>query len=262
MRENQNITEAIDRDEILNSLHGLREQFIFGERSDFSEDTKRHLQRGFLVRLAMLEHVVTKLVDELSKADGPLSSYLAVELSLLLNSFYLNIAGSLDNLAWALIYRHNLRPTIKESVKEDRRFAQLLNKDFLKALDYKKLNTLTEFLRTLKLWFVEIKDFRDPGAHRIPLFIQRAIWTEKDLEEHKRLDREGAKLIAEGNYDEGRNLVYDSYQVGTFLPIFTSEDDTSVRDFGVASCINADYKNWCLISECVLEEGFGLPKTR
>src|SRR5437868_13498847 len=96
--------------------------------------TKRHLHRGLLIRLSMMEESIIILDEELSKSQGPLNTYLSIRLTLFLNAYYLNLAGSLDNLAWALVYHKGLLNDINEDTQRHRRFAQLLGKELLAEL--------------------------------------------------------------------------------------------------------------------------------
>ncbi len=45
----------IDRDKILMSHHEIRQKYLLTMHQQLSEDTKRYLHRGFLIRLSMME---------------------------------------------------------------------------------------------------------------------------------------------------------------------------------------------------------------
>jgi hypothetical protein len=225
-------------------------------RQNLSDDTKRHLQRGFLLRLSMMEEVTIILDDELCKAQGPLSQHLAIRLTLFLNAYYLNLAGSLDNLAWALTYHHNLIDSIDEDKLEHRRFAQLLGRDFLAALRRSRLEQLGAEVEPFRDWYWEMRDFRDPAAHRIPLFVPTSVYSEDDdVKETLRLDTEAAELISKGEWDEGMSLLQQSYRLGKQMPIFTSETP-GIKPYDLAGRVNDDHQNWLKIVEAVFRLGF------
>ena len=119
---------GMDRDSILTATYDLQERFVLADKSPFGERTIAHLHRGFIVRVMMIQHATVHIDEELNKASGPLSSYLSIELTLLLNSFYLHLAGSLDNLAWALGYHYDLKEELDESNRAHWRFIGLFNK--------------------------------------------------------------------------------------------------------------------------------------
>lgn len=94
----------MNRDNILRSYYNIRDQYLLRIHKNLGDDAKRHLHRGLLARIGMMEEAVVVLHEELSKAQKPLDHYLSTRLTLLLNAYYLNLAGSLDNSAWALAY--------------------------------------------------------------------------------------------------------------------------------------------------------------
>ncbi len=81
-----------------------------------------------------LEDSVVVLDNELQRANGSLNDYLATRLTLLINAYYLNLSGSLDNPAWATAYHRRTWNPIDENDKKRRRNVQLMGKDFLKAI--------------------------------------------------------------------------------------------------------------------------------
>ena len=85
---------TLDRDRMLKNFSNVSERYMLNLRHGLGEGTKKHLHRGFLVRVNMLQESAVILDEELQSADGPLSSYLATRLTLLLNAYYLNLAGS------------------------------------------------------------------------------------------------------------------------------------------------------------------------
>lgn len=157
--------KRIDLDTILRSHTEIRLKYILTMAQTLGEHTRRHLQRGFLNRLSMMEDSVLFLDDELNKIKGPISAYACIRLMLFLNGYYLNLTGSLDNLAWALTYQHELLKNIDESRRKHRSFVQLVGKDFFSALDKRQLTPLREKLEVLSEWYWQVREFRDAAAH-------------------------------------------------------------------------------------------------
>lgn len=245
----------IDRDSILTSHRDIREQYFYRLRQNLSADTKRHVWRGFLFRLSMMEEAIIILDDELSKAQGPLSPHLAIRLSLFLNAYYLNLAGSLDNLAWALTYHHNLLNNIDEDNRKHRTFAQLLDKKFLAALRQSGLDQLSAEIEPFHDWYWEMREFRDPAAHRIPLIVPPTVYSDDDVKESQRLDTEAAELIAKGEYDEGMSMLRQSYRLGKHMPVFVSESP-NIKPYDLAGRVDDDHKNWLKVVGAVFRLGF------
>jgi hypothetical protein len=246
----------IDRAKILTSHSEIRRQYLVRLQQDLSDHTKRHLHRGFLVRLNMMEEALITLDDEIRKAQVPLSSYLATRLTLLLNAYYLNLVGSLDNLAWALTYHQNLLTTnVDENDKKHRRFAHLVGEKFLEALQQKQLHQLVSGVKSLRDWYWEVREFRDPAAHRIPLLVPTAVFSETDVRQYQDLDKEAADLISNGEWRKGMNLLRQSHQLGEYMPIFISET-VDIKLYDLAGRVDQDHENWLTISRLVFEFGF------
>jgi hypothetical protein len=203
----------------------------------------------------MLQESVEVLYGELERADGPLDSYLASRLTLLINAYYLNLAGSLDNLAWAIAYHHSLWIPIDENNWKQRRNVHLMGREFLEAISAKGLANLSQRLCSLKDWYREMKEFRDPAAHRIPILVPRAIYSESDIQEMHRLDCVSVNAIEKGDRDEERAAFHKSNSLGRQMPVFISES-TSVQLYDLAGRINQDHVNWHEIVDAFLNEGF------
>ena len=247
--------EIIDITKALTSYRWVREQYIFDKRHLLPENVKRHLHRGFLVRVAMMDESVITINEELTKAQKPLGSYLSARLTLLLNSYYLNLSGSLDNLAWALTYHHNLLENIDENNIEHRKFTQLLGKKFLQNLRQKSLKQLADELELCSSWYKEVKEFRDPAAHRIPLSIPHAVYSEEDVEKRNVLDKKSAELFSKGLYDEGMNFMRQIEQLGKQMPEFISEN-SKIERYDISGRINLDHENWDKVVKSVFQLGF------
>jgi len=246
---------TLDRDRMLRDFSNVGEKYMLSLRHGLGEGAKKHLHCGLLVRVNMLEESAVILDEELQSTDGPLSSYLATKLTLLLNAYYLNLAGSLDNLAWALVYHHALQEEINEDDLKQRRFAQLLGREFLKAIQQRGLTSLHSKMQGFHDWYWEMREFRDPAAHRIPVLVPCSIYSEKDVVEANRLDAEAAELYAKGEYAEGMKTFRQTYQLGEQMPVFFSET-TSVRMYDLAGRLNLDHANWYSIVSAVFSEGF------
>jgi len=154
-----------------------------------------------------------------------------------------------------LVYRHALQEEINEDDLNQRQFAQLLAKKFLKAIQQRGLTSLHSKIQGFHDWYWEMREFRDPAAHRIPVLVPCSIYTEKDIVESNRLDAEAAKLYAKGNHAEGMKTFRQAYQLGEQMPVFISKT-TSVRMYDLAERLNLDHANWYSIVSAVLSEGF------
>lgn len=139
--------EKINWEDFSEKHRKIRKSFIFELSKTLNQDAMRHIQRGFIMRFSMMESALISLDSEIGKSEKPLSSYLSIELSLLLNAYYLNLTGSLDNFAWALNYHLKLFSSVDETTVKDQRKIQLVGDDFLKEIKKKGLQRLANRIR-------------------------------------------------------------------------------------------------------------------
>lgn len=246
---------SLNKDLMLRDFANVRQFYLIRVGRNACEGARKHLHRGLLVRVNMMEEAVVELHEELQKANGPLSSYLASRLTLLINAYYLNLAGSLDNLAWSIVYQHALREPVDEDCHKQRRFARLLGQEFLHSLPGMGLDELRQKLEPKREWYREMKEFRDPAAHRIPILVPCSLYSEADVGEQRRLDSEAAKLFALGEHREGMATWRKINNLGQQLPVFASET-SSLQIYDLAGRVNLDHGNWNALASACLSIGF------
>ena len=68
-----------------------------------NENSKRHLYLGYLNRFFMIQSSRQKIITIIKmQVEKPLQQQEAVDLKIFLNSFYINLRGAYNNLAWFL----------------------------------------------------------------------------------------------------------------------------------------------------------------
>src|SRR6266851_4614402 len=91
-----------DDDRFLEIEHNLLGLTLSRHADIRHPQAKRHVREGFDRRLLMMQ-VSRIFLREQTKGAEPLDT-IWEEINVHLNSYYLNLRGSLDNLAWALKY--------------------------------------------------------------------------------------------------------------------------------------------------------------
>lgn len=81
----------------------------------------------------------------------------------LLNYFFMNISGAMDNLAWIITLEKDIKLGYFDIVLDGKKVRPLLGSTAQQKLtDYNK-------------WIEHIKSFRDPFAHRVPPYVMPSI---------------------------------------------------------------------------------------
>jgi hypothetical protein len=155
----------------------------------------------------------------------PLQHESVEEVSRDLNVIYINIRGMLDNLAWCLAAEFGSGDAEKLAPMS----VYLFGRDFLKD---NGLMEFADFLGTFMDWSRELKERRDPSAHRIPLSIPPAILDKAAQEKYARLQAEHDEVLKaayaiSGDQEQRLKLFQEAgkiseaqSRVGTFKPLF------------------------------------------
>lgn len=155
-------------------------------------------------------------------ADRPLHGDSGHELSTHLNSFYIHLHGLLDNLAWMMAYELSLFRGVSEDKQLDRCKVGLFKPAFQGELN--DLST-TDFLRSKVDWHVATKDWRDPIAHRIPLYAVPCVLTEAEKEKFEQLWQLETDALKQGLVALSEQYHEQKMRLGTYHPIFAHESD-------------------------------------
>jgi hypothetical protein len=142
-----------------------------------------------------------------------------------LNVIYINIRGTLDNLAWLvrdLFAEEETRelPPMKVG---------LFSNDFLKD---KNLSEVVKLMEPFHSWNRELSSRRDPAAHRIPLSVPPAFIDDETKDEYYRVSEEYTNAVNDAfkytrNWEEAApkfekaDVLNEKLQrIGKFLPVF------------------------------------------
>jgi hypothetical protein len=222
------MSEEARHRELLRWEDGALSQIFVRAQALNSSDAKRHLRKGLMLRTMMMQRARVTVRDECLDRDQAFPARVATDMAIHLNSFYLNLAGSLDNVAWALAFEHRLRPDLDESDWDSRQFCGLFRDEFQEALDG-KVDARLSILDRLDEWYDEVREFRDPAAHRIPLAIVPGTLEQGDREEYDRIQAEALELLRDGDVNAWIRKRQEGEGLLGFLPIMESPGQTDER---------------------------------
>lgn len=226
--------------------------------------TQRHMRYGFNRRLLMMQKSRIKMFEMIEEqGEEPIPSYALIEPIIYLNSYYSNLRGIFDNLAWALTYELKLTDPISEEPGRgsSRSFCDLFGEDFLSALSRKEPG-LAKFLGDMKDWYLEIKNLRDPGAHRIPLTFVTSVLDGDDQKDYNSTIRKYNQKLTSlknaefedvlGILDEAIKLRERAEAIGKFSPIIVASEASRNELRFAPSQLESDQQNLLEISTAVL----------
>lgn len=213
---------------------------------------KKYLWLGFNIRALQIKETRFQLNRLLEKSGcNNQDPYQAVQTNIYINSYYLNLVGAIDNLSWVLQHEFNLIEGASESNNKRNKII-IYGKDFavkLSVLD----SELVKDIELYRKWFEVVKEFRDPAAHRMPLFCPPGIITDKHVENYKQAFEKYAAQDYSLDSTAFMNAMHDMAMVGEFKPVFVGfSEGAEDKLFPLEKTLNEDYEPFWNLAYTVL----------
>lgn len=154
---------------------------------------------GYLRRVNLLCFCLKNVFNLLQPdLDGIPSRDAAYNATIQIHTFLINVIGACDNLAWVIVFEKNLRKPNGQELSRLQVGLRLRNNYVRVAFSENNKTRLAE----LDGWFGSKYDFRDPLAHRIPLYVPQFGIREDDEDKYNKLRSEKTALLNPDYIDE------------------------------------------------------------
>lgn len=141
------------------------------------------------------------------------------EFSRNLNTFYINLRGTMDNLAFCLL--HERQPELLDELRDVD--IGLFSPKYRSSLrDFAEIKAK---IAKHDEWNREIKSRRDPAAHRIPLYLPPSQVTDEEAGRIQQLLAMEREQAIAGNGDAADRLFGRAMSIGRFFPAFLHHPD-------------------------------------
>lgn len=137
-----------------------------------------------------------------------------VAATMLIQSFFINVSGCLDNLAWIWVFETGLRG--KDGNELDAKWVGLGESYWYVCRSFSK--PFRKHLSSRRAWFHHLAEFRDTAAHRIPLYIPPYIISEGNTAKYNLLSQECTAAIQQGNFEKYDELRAQQTALGRYRP--------------------------------------------
>ena len=210
-----------------------------------NKPARAHMRRGFASRHYLLRHCREHLGRRFFEArPNALSADDATLAGLLVNAYYLNLRGALDNLAWTLQHEVGLLDGVEESSPHRRGSVYLFGSAFKSAIR-DVAEPLADYLEYRTPWANDLRMLRDPAAHRIPLTVPGVIFTsESQMDEFRRIEAQAGRPHAELGGRTRSSILREAQNVGSYEPIFMVESQESLVPVHMPSQLLADHQRY------------------
>ncbi|HSE22302.1 MAG TPA: hypothetical protein VLB68_11625 [Pyrinomonadaceae bacterium] len=244
--------EFYNDDEFILGEHELLYESVINHYG-LNKDAYRHIREGFSRRLTMLECSRLFLREHTDRESAnPPDPYLISEMNVHLNSYYTHLRGCLDNLAWALNY-HFALVTGTETDASTRRKIDLFGKPFLAALETQRPN-LRDSLRQYESWASDLKELRDPVAHRVPLSVISGVLPAERLPEFENLSAQAALPDSERNGRSRSHFMRQAHNLAEYVPLMVLSNVSGLETREIAAQIGSDHRQFLAIAKLIFAD--------
>ena len=187
-----------------------------------SSDAQRFITRGVLKRTFIIRQNAAFIISFKPSTTHAICADMATELTMHANSLYVHIRGLFDNLAWAIAYEFPTYGQVSESNKKDRSRIGLFHSAFIDKIPS---HELAAFLREHVRWHDLLKEFRDPIAHRLPMYAVPSVIAEEDADRYQQLEKESIGALMSMDIDKHSRLKQEKVKLTRYIPMLCHEQD-------------------------------------
>ena len=213
---------------------------------------QRHLKEGFARRVYIMR---TNRETMLNIAPPVRTTTLGddepEQMNVHVNSYYIHLRGALDNLAWSIQYQ--LRPLgpFGEEASDIRMKCNLFDRRFLDPLELAEPD-LARALRGESAWANEMKDRRDPVAHRVPPYVPPGAVIGKEAERVKALYAEADTAYKNGDHETGMAKIREGYSVGGYASVMVLSGVDGLNVLRLPETVQRDHSHFLSVARSVL----------
>lgn len=196
-------------------------RLIHNARNLKSKEAVYYMQYGAGRRMMMMLNAFQRITRVIwPERTDPLSHEDQQQMSIDINLIYMNISGVLDNFAWCILYEK--APELIEEV-DRKQIGMFSNKTVLKIFDER----LKAQLMPHKAWSKELKEKRDPVAHRIPLYMPPTVLLPDEVKRFQELQDQHMQCAVNLDFEAAEQRFEELNNIGRLLPCFVHhpEDD-------------------------------------
>jgi hypothetical protein len=206
--------------EMLEALQALREQAdsltddLFGMVTRV-EASRTYMMHGLLRRVTTLLHCIERVFETLPPEEPVPTREAQQDATIYLQTFVVNVAGVLDNLARIWCLEVDLRERDGRPIRNGHIG---LGPDHITVRNSLP-NEIVAFLNARANWFDYLKNYRDALAHRIPLYIPPWLLRPEDEPAFQRLEQQKHEAHEARGFGRWHALLREQMNLGRFEPL-------------------------------------------
>ncbi len=232
---------------IAGALHQLiSDALVMLEVVALTAEGDRYLRYGIMRRLRLMQSAFNDFRSIiLPERTDPLSQQESDDVCRDLNAIYIHISGLLDNYAWLLVHQMATETTKAVDPKQIGLFARALRQDA-------NLHDGLADVEPFRAWLKEVKEKRDPAAHRMPLYVPPAALTPEDVRRYEEIEQAITIAWRQRQFNRLDELRDGQRRIGRLIPEFLHDPaegtmpifPTLPQDIGKAILIGRIVQVW------------------
>lgn len=208
------------------------------------------ITHGLGRRLTTLKHAITRLFDILPPQATEPSQVDIRDATIYLQSFVINVYGSLDNIARIWCLETTLKGSDGRPIRSGYIGLGPKNTAVRKSLS----PLFQEYLQHTNEWFDYLENYRHALAHRIPLYIPPKQLNQRQTQEWLRLESELNGALKARDYEAWGSLLAEQKSLGVFEPVMMHSFGEEARPIRFHVQMIADLATVVEIGERMIDE--------
>jgi hypothetical protein len=213
-RESDDSRLITEFDGVLSALRELTHEIAVTDTTVLISDRARdYLRYGVARRLLVIRRALLNVFRLYPPTRSePLAPEDRADVQINLHAFVINVCGLFDNLAWAFVLQHNLEKEVGARANVGM---------FLGSTKRLLPRCIRDYLEHLRDWHYQyLRNYRDALAHRIPLYVPPATYTEDESRRFDQLQHDVQAALVERDLGEVEEVLEEQRRLGTACPIF------------------------------------------
>ena len=205
---------AKEYEKVYSGLRVLFESTVLAGSQLNGEGVREYLLHGVGRRLGVIKKTIENVFQLFPpEMDRPLDRETIYDVQINIHAYVMNVSGIFDNWAWAFVLRHGLLEEVG-----GRHGVGMFRKDTKQFLPL----VLTQYIDDrLETWHEDyLKSYRDALAHRIPLYIPPANYTDLENERYEELEKRIVESIGEKDWETLEKLEREQDGLGSPAFVF------------------------------------------
>lgn len=202
-------------DEYRSGLIDLQFNLIREAEKDPNGLASEHLLHGAGRRIVVMRRALERIFEIFPLGvEKPLPLDLVSDVQINLHAFVVNLYGVFENFAWAFVHHHGLLESFG-----DRKKVSMFGKHLAKHLPRR----ITDFLEDeqMQKWRRDyLVNYRDALAHRIPLYVPPAMFTDSDADKHRELEKKRIEAWSAKDVKEAIRIHDEQMSLGSPSLVF------------------------------------------